>query len=149
MNNEAYVQMHPWYKGYSGEIVEIEGKHTVTGIYDMPEDDILEITELPIGKWTRDYKNFLEDLVEKEVIEDIREYHQENRVHFVLTVPKLMDIARGVGIIKTFKLQTTLASSNQVLFNSDGSIYRFKTEEDIMKEWYALRSSLYDRRKEY
>ena len=75
MSQEPYVQMHPWYKGYSGEIVEVDGKHLVTGSYQILEDDQLEITELPIGKWTRDYKNFLEELVVKEVIEDIREYH--------------------------------------------------------------------------
>jgi len=33
MRQEPYVQMHPWYKGYSGEIVEVDGKHLVTGSY--------------------------------------------------------------------------------------------------------------------
>jgi DNA topoisomerase-2 len=47
-------------------------------------DDEIEITELPVGKWIKDYKAFLEDLFEKNVIEDIREYHAENRVHFVI-----------------------------------------------------------------
>ena len=51
--------------------------------------DELEITELQVGKWTRDYKNFLEELAIKEEIEDIREYHQENRVHFILKIPRL------------------------------------------------------------
>jgi DNA topoisomerase-2 len=54
--------MHPWYKGYTGTIVEQDGKHIVTGIYNILEDNELEITELPIGKWTRDYKTFLEEL---------------------------------------------------------------------------------------
>jgi DNA topoisomerase-2 len=112
MNKEPYQQMHPWYKGYSGEIVEIDGKHIVTGKYEVTDDDTLEITELPIGKWTRDYKNFLEELIQKEEIEDIREYHQENRVHFVLTVPKLLQIERSPGIVKFFKLQTSLSASN-------------------------------------
>jgi len=30
-----------------------------------------------------------------------------------------------------------------VLFNADGKIYRYKTEEDIMKEWFILRENLY------
>jgi hypothetical protein len=38
-------------------------------------EDELEITELPIGKWTRDYKNWLEELAMKEEIEEINEYH--------------------------------------------------------------------------
>jgi hypothetical protein len=35
----------------------------------------LEITELPIGKWTRDYKNYLEELATAEEIDEIREHH--------------------------------------------------------------------------
>ena len=36
-----------------------------------------------------------------------------------------------------------------MLFNERGQIYRFKTEEDIMKEWFGHRSLLYDKRKQY
>ena len=62
MNDEEIIPMHPWYKGYTGSIEQAEGKHIVTGVYEVTDDDTLEITELPIGKWTRDYKTFLEDL---------------------------------------------------------------------------------------
>ena len=47
----------------------------MTGVYRVLDDDELEITELPIGKWTRDYKTFLEELAVKEEVEEIREYH--------------------------------------------------------------------------
>ena len=77
----------------------------VTGVYNILEEDELEITELPIGKWTRDYKTFLEELALKDEIDEIREYHQENRVHFILKVPNLMQIERKEGgIVKKFKL---------------------------------------------
>ena len=76
MKNETYVQMHPWYKGYSGSIeLQPDGRYLVTGHFNELDEDEIEITELPIGKWTRDYKNFLEDLMQKEIIEDLREYH--------------------------------------------------------------------------
>lgn len=61
----------------------------------MPEDTELEITELPIGKWTRDYKEMLEEMaVKKEgaaepMVESFREYHQYNRVHFIVDVPSI------------------------------------------------------------
>ena len=134
MNGEPYQQLHPWYKGYTGSIVAAEGKHIVTGVYEVLEEDELEITELPIGKWTRDYKTFLEDLATKDEVEDIREYHQENRVHFVLKVPKLraIEAAEG-GLIKKFKLQTSLSGSNYVLWDEEGQIGRFAAEGDIMK----------------
>ena len=105
MQGQPYKKMHPWYKGYTGSIEAIAGKHIVTGVYNILEDDELEITELPIGKWTRDYKNFLEELAIKDEIDEIREYHQENRVHFILKVPKLIEIERKEGgILKKFKL---------------------------------------------
>ena len=47
----------------------------MNGQYEIIDDETLEITELVIGKWTRDYKNFLEEMMKKEEIEDIREYH--------------------------------------------------------------------------
>jgi len=139
MRNEPYQPMHPWYKGYTGSIVAAEGKHFATGVYNLLDDDELEITELPIGKWTRDYKNFLEELAQKDEIEEIREYHEENRVHFVIRASKLRQIERQEGIVKKFKLQTSISGSNYVLFDEESRIHRFATEEDIMKQWFGLR----------
>lgn len=149
MQGQPYQRMHPWYKGYTGTIEAIQGKHTVTGTYNIIEDDELEITELPIGKWTRDYKNYLEELAQNDVIDEIREYHQENRVHFILKVPKLLEIEKKEGIVKKFKLQTTLAGTNYVLFDQDGKIGKYSDEEAIMTQWFSLRSQLYVRRKEH
>lgn len=107
MSGEACESMSPWYKGYTGQIVMADGKYQVTGIYNILSDDELEITDLPIGKWTRDYKNFLEEMStgEEPIIEDIREYHQENRVHFVLQIPTLRKIMKEEGgVVKKFKL---------------------------------------------
>lgn len=98
--------MTPWYKGYQGTIEAGEAqRYTVTGVYQELSDTELEITELPIGRWTRDYKTFLEELAAKEEVEDIREYHQENRVHFIVVVPELRKFANAPGgILKKFKL---------------------------------------------
>jgi len=125
--------MLPWYKGFTGtiEYTSPETRNvTVKGVYrilgeDEETSDELEITELPIGKWTRDYKNFLEELAAKDEIEEIREYHQENRVHFVLKVPKLQEIINNEGIEKKFKLVTSIAASNYVLFDYEGKIKRY------------------------
>ena len=78
MRKEPFMKMVPWYKGYQGQIEPINSERIqVTGIYNVveEEEDSLEITELPIGKWTRDYKNYLEELATAEEIEEIREHH--------------------------------------------------------------------------
>ena len=77
MRDESYEPMSPWYKGFQGEIFPQPGGkgYIVKGNYTVLDDDELQITELPINKWTRDYKNFLEELATKDEIDEIKEYH--------------------------------------------------------------------------
>lgn len=54
--------MVPWYKGYQGAIEKVNDKNcSVSGTYEILDDESLKITELPIGKWTKDYKAFIEE----------------------------------------------------------------------------------------
>ena len=63
MRGEALTPMLPWYKGFQGSI-EKQGKgYLVNGVCKLLSPTQLEITELPVGKWTRDYKNMLEEMV--------------------------------------------------------------------------------------
>lgn len=129
MRGEPYEAMTPWYKGFTGTIeMQASKSYIVRGVYNVLSDDELEITELPIGKWTRDYKNMLEELAAKDEIDEIREYHQENKVHFILKVPKLQDIIRGEGIEKKFKLASSISANNYVLFDYEGKIRRYQDE---------------------
>lgn len=136
MKNESYEPMLPWYKGFIGDIEPKSNGFIVRGKWEVISEDELQITELPIGKWTRDYKNFLEEMAQKEEIEEIKEYHQENRVHFVLKVPKLQEIINGEGIEKKFKLSTSLSTNNYVLFDYNGKIRRYSGEYEILQEFY-------------
>lgn len=42
----------------------------------------MEIKELPYRCWTRDYKSFLEGMAQAGEIDDLKEYHKDNNVHF-------------------------------------------------------------------
>ena len=109
------------------------------GCYEVKDDTTIEITELPIGKWTRDYKTFLEELMAKDEIEEIREYHMENRVHFIVSSPKLKELERTNGVSKYFKLSGSLAATQYVLFNHEGKIKRYDDEIHILREYFPLR----------
>lgn len=87
--------MKPWYKGFQGNIVEVAQrnasqadckKYKFEGIIEEKEDEdnILEIFELPVGVWTRNFKDSLEKLMENEDlgITDMKEYHKCDRIHF-------------------------------------------------------------------
>ena len=73
--------MLPWYKNFKGSITKDPNNggsnYIVKGKWKQLDKRKIEITELPVKKWTRDYKNFLEELAQKDPpeVDDIREYH--------------------------------------------------------------------------
>lgn len=65
MKGEEQVPMTPWYRGFKGTIEKVEGKgkFICTGTARKVNSTTIEIIELPIRKWTDDYKKQLEDWV--------------------------------------------------------------------------------------
>ena len=56
--------MLPWWRGFKGAIKKTgEHKYDVTGIARKISDTSIEITELPIHKWTQTYKAELEAMI--------------------------------------------------------------------------------------
>ena len=70
-------------------------------------------------------------------------------MHFILKVPKLQEIIAKEGIEKKFKLSTSLSANNYVLFDYQGKIRRYTSDEEILQEFFKLRVTLYERRKDY
>jgi DNA topoisomerase-2 len=64
MNGEEMVPMTPWWRGFKGEI-KLVSKHRydVFGVIKKLNDTTVEITELPIHKWTQNYKAELEAMI--------------------------------------------------------------------------------------
>jgi DNA topoisomerase II len=96
--------------------------------------------------WTRNYKNFLEELAQKDVISDIKEFHKDNNVNFVLTIPDLKKYSNE-QIEKDFRLVANMSCSNFVLFDKDYKIKRYNSEVDIMEEFFSFRFDMYAKRK--
>lgn len=114
---------------------------------------MLNIVELPVGKWTRLYKNYLEEYFtdkDKEgVLENLKEYHTINRVNFELKFfPGVLKDWEN-NLISQLKLVSSISTNNMVLFNSEGRLTRFKSVQDILQEFYTVRLKGYSLRKEY
>jgi DNA topoisomerase-2 len=59
------IPISPYYEGFKGDITTIsESKFLIRGKYEVLNDTQVRITELPIGTWTDDYKQFIEELIE-------------------------------------------------------------------------------------
>ena len=168
IRGESMEKMVPWYKGFHGKIMEsMDNKGNTTfissGVINVDEEkEIVEISELPVKEFTRDYKTFLEKnhIDNKEytgkkdfIIEDIKEYHIDNRISFVL---KLSDESFNYikrlsndDLIKIFKLTSNLPTTNMVLFDSKNKIKKYNNVEEIINEFYDVRLDYYKQRKNY
>lgn len=55
----------PYYKDFKGTIKAIsESKYLIKGVYKVLSDKQVQVTELPIGSWTDDYKKYIEELID-------------------------------------------------------------------------------------
>jgi len=150
--------MKPWYRGFAGAIKPSgeKGKYDSMGVWNEHSKTIMEITELPVRRWTQDYKEFLQTMLPgsdkktKINLYDVREYHTENRVHFVAHMgAQDFNAAKKEGVHDTFKLKTTISETNMVLFDHEGKIKKYKNVIDIMQEFAKVRLKYYDIRKKY
>lgn len=65
LDGEEVVKMLPWYKNFKGTIEDCgDNRYVVSGEIAVIGNDKVEITELPVGTWTQNYKeNVLEILL--------------------------------------------------------------------------------------
>lgn len=134
--------------------------YTITGVIEEVAHTKLKITELPVRRWSTNYKEFLESMCpipikekekskdknkdkdkdkEKEkskeppLLEEIRSHCDHADVEFELILSEQnMNIAKQEGLEKKFKLTTTIGTTNMHLFDSHGKIKKYDTPEDVL-----------------
>lgn len=146
-------QMHPWYLGFTGDIVPLkDGVYQSRGKWRWLDDTRLEITELPIGTWTDNYKEFLTDLVSTNspVLKDFESHYTEKKVYFILHFYPGVRIGVEQNLETEFKLVSSknLSMNNIHLFNEKGAIQRYENVGQIIRGWAKVRLAIYlDRKK--
>jgi DNA topoisomerase II len=152
----------PWYLGFKGKIHSVEGKSgkfEVEGTYTIVNETQVVIDELPVGTWTKNYREFLETLLsgsplcKKPILSEIVDQYNDMDVKFTLTFEgtKLMDlIEKGSDeFLTTMKLTSSINTTNMWLYNSKGMLQKFTTPEEILEAFIPRRLQLYGIRKDY
>jgi len=162
------VDFTPYYEGFKGTTTRIgQNKYVFKGLYNKIGKDKIRITELPIGTWTQDYKEFLETLessTDKDgkkitpIIKDFADNNSDSTIDFTLTFAngKLDELEKGkmddtIGcnaLEKVLKLYTTNTTTNMHLFNSDEKLQKYETVQSIIDDYYVTRLKYYGLRKE-
>ena len=173
INKKDYKQIHPYYNDFKGEIIKLDNNNYLSkGKYEILNDKSLKITELPIGKWTDDYKKFLDSLLPElkrnkspdnkikktKRITDYINNSTDTEINFTiyfesgfLNSLQWNEDENIDGIEKFFKLTTTkgLSLNNIHLYNNKGQIKKYNNIYEIFDEFYIIRYELYQKRKEY
>ncbi|KAI0935640.1 hypothetical protein AcV5_004006 [Taiwanofungus camphoratus] len=154
MAGEEQIPMLPWWRGFKGSIKKVgEHKYDVSGIINKIDDTTFEITELPIHRWTQNYKAELEAMCGEKgdgPVKDYKEYHNNMNVHFVISMdPKHVEKAEAQGLLDYFKLTTKINTSNMICFDFDGKIKKYNSPEEIVEEFYPKRLAYYQKRKDF
>ena len=152
-------ELIPYYQGFTGTILPNEdGTYIVKGIYKQTSSCTLEISELPIGKWTQDYKEFLENITEggtgtgkKIYLSNYENHSTENTVNFKLTFieGELAKLVKSKNLEKELKLCSSLSIKNMHLFDKNNNIKKYNNVEEILRDFVDIRKEYYQKRKDH
>lgn len=148
-------EFSPWYLGFKGSIAKgTKNTFQSRGIYTWLDDTTLEITELPVGVWTDDYKEFLENMVTNNAnfLKSFENHYTSKNVRFILHFSGDIKTKLGTEKFETeFKLVSSknLSINNMHLYSSEGAIRKYDTTSSIVKEWSKVRITKYNERKLY
>jgi DNA topoisomerase-2 len=163
--------IEPFYKNFKGTIRRVsDTRYLFKGCYTILDEKKIRITELPIGTWTDDYKNFLENLIEpptgskdkdgasnsSPVVKDYNDMSTDTHVDITVTM--------AANIIKTYSekatefecnmlekvlgLYTTQSTTNMNLFDSKEKLIKYSSAEEVVDSYSITRLEFYTKRKD-
>ena len=166
--NMKTLVIQPYYQGFKGTIYPCDeqcNKYVIKGCYEILGNDKIRVTELPIGTWTQDYKEFLEQRLtsntgtsnKEELIKDFKDNSTDLNVEFEITfypgqMSKLLLEKHDYnieGIEKYLKLYSIQSTTNMHLFNEKEQLRKYQTVYEIIDAYYAIRYDYYAQRKDY
>jgi DNA topoisomerase-2 len=168
LNNETQMftgSIEPYYEGFTGSIKKLDdNKYMFKGVYKKINKNKIQITELPIGIWTDDYKLYLEQMLSNnsnstdKILKDYDDMSKDTNINIILTLydnvinkleNKTYENNLYNGIESTFKLYTTKNTNNMHAFNNNNKLCKYDTIFELIDDYYITRLQLYDSRKKY
>lgn len=147
LNEKKMPELVPWYRGFTGKITKLsEHKFKTTGVLEdvKRKKNVKRVTDLPIGFWTSDFKDYLDTLMQKKHIKSVKNYSTPNKVHIDIIQDKY---GRNCSV-ENLKMVKYLHTSNMVLFTKEG-IRKFNTVHEIIRHFCEVRFEAYRKRKKH
>jgi DNA topoisomerase-2 len=141
LDQVAMAPMVPHFKGFRGRTVKVKD-HTWTleGVVEK-EGSQYHVTELPPGKWIQDFKEHLDDMVDKGTIQKYENHSTETQPDFRIWGAAFDDLVKDLGLIKT------IHTSNMYLIGPNGAVKKYASPEEILVDYVEIRLGMYKKRK--
>lgn len=162
-------EVEPYYEGFKGSIEKIsQSKYLIKGKYDIISEKQVRITELPIGTWTDNYKQELENMIDKtnakaktkskkNYITDYKDMSTDTTVDITVTFTPgvlnqlvMKETENGCNELeKMLKLYTTKTTTNMHMFDEKQKLRKYESINDILDHFIGVRKNIYQKRKEH
>ena len=141
LDQVAMAPMVPHFKGFKGKVTKTKD-HTWTleGLV-FGEGSRYHVTELPPGKWIQDFKEHLDDMVDKGTIQKYENHSTETQPDFHIWGAAFDDPVKDLGLIKT------IHTSNMYLISTNGAVKKYASPEEILVDYVEIRLQVYKKRK--
>ena len=167
------AELSPYFEGFKGTVSKIaEQKYLIKGCYEILNEKKVRVTELPIGLWTDDYKQYLESLMDvnstvngngkgkkkKELlVRDYNDMSTDTTVDITITFAPntIQNLLTTIldhncnALEKILKLFTTQTTTNMHMFDEKEKLKKYKNVEQIIDDYFKVRLECYKKRKEY
>ena len=162
---EVDMDFIPYYEGFTGKIEKIqENKFLFKGKYEKIGVDKIRVTELPIGYWTQDFKELIEQLQEasdkdgKKIVPLVKDYDdmsKDTNINFTITLAKgKLEELENIqldnncnGLERAFKLFSVNSTTNMNLFDAKDKLKKYDSVSAIIDDYFTTRMEYYDLRK--
>jgi DNA topoisomerase-2 len=153
------IALRPYWLGFKGAVQHSDNGVWITkGQYTFDDaKKMVSVTELPVGTWTTDYKEFLEEMCntndkesKKPILRNYEDLYNHVDIRFDLYLePDYYDDAKDnqYEFEKRFKLASTWRTTNMVAFTKDMKIKKYDCVGNIIEEYYIERLVKYEERR--
>lgn len=137
--------LKPWYREHKGDIrKDNDSRYISYGVLQETKTGVVQITELPVGIWTSDFKESLENLEQAKKIKNLKDYSSPKDVHFAF-----QDNDEFESTIESLKLYSYLNVTNMVLFNEKNQLRKYNDTDEIIDDFCQVRYKFYTLRKKH
>lgn len=140
----------PYFNGFHGTITQNPTKWFTNFAITKTKSRFFRLTEIPVRISVADARNLINELIEKEIVVDMKSLLTKDSDHDIDMEIEFKDDHTLEEVVQLFGsiASTFISRSNYTAYDSHGTITRFPDIASIFKEWFDVRRQYYEMRKD-